>query len=128
MEGPSLSCYCLVAKNIQYSQANRASMNIEEIRDCCLAKPGVTESLPFNDTALVFKVMGKMFTLTGQEGDPPYVYLKYDPDRAIELREEYEAIQPAWHFNEVIMTLFYTLKLYFRLIYMLLPTPLTPDP
>ena len=38
-------------------------MNIEEIREYCLAKPGVTESFPFNDTALVFKVAGKMFAL-----------------------------------------------------------------
>ncbi len=36
-------------------------MNIEGIREYCLAKPGVTESLPFNDTVLVFKVMEKMF-------------------------------------------------------------------
>ena len=38
-------------------------MNKEEIREYCLSKPGVTESLPFNDTALVFKVMDKMFAL-----------------------------------------------------------------
>ena len=38
-------------------------MNIEEIREYCISKTGVTESLPFNDTALVFKIMGKMFAL-----------------------------------------------------------------
>jgi len=38
-------------------------MNIEEIREYCLAKPDVTEGFPFNDTALVFKVAGKMFAL-----------------------------------------------------------------
>ncbi|MBN1953114.1 MAG: hypothetical protein JW801_18055 [Bacteroidales bacterium] len=40
-----------------------AEMNYEDIREYCLAKPAVTESLPFNDTALVFKVAGKMFAL-----------------------------------------------------------------
>jgi predicted DNA-binding protein (MmcQ/YjbR family) len=38
-------------------------MNTEEIREYCLAKPGATEDFPFNDKALVFKVMNKMFVL-----------------------------------------------------------------
>lgn len=75
-------------------------MNIEEIRDYCLAKPGVTEGFPFDETTLVFKVMNKMFALTGLEGDPPYVNLKCDPERAIGLREQFEAIQPGWHMNK----------------------------
>ena len=56
----------------------------------------------FGEYVLVFKVMNKMFALTGLEGDPPYMNLKYDPERAIELREQYEAIQPGWHMNKVI--------------------------
>lgn len=75
-------------------------MNIEEIRDYCLAKPGVTEGFPFGQDVLVFKVMNKMFALTGLEGDPPYVNLKCDPERAIELRSQYEAIQPGYHMNK----------------------------
>ena len=46
--------------------------------------------------------MNKMFTLTRLEGDPPYVNLKCDPERAIELKEQYEAIQPGWHMNTII--------------------------
>ena len=72
-------------------------MNIEEIREYCLTKPAVTEGFPFNESTLVFKVMNKMFALTGLEGDPPFVNLKCDPDRAIELRGHYEDIQPGWH-------------------------------
>ena len=53
-------------------------MNIEEIREYCLAKPGVTEGFPFGEDVLVFKVMNKMFALTGLDGDPPYVNLKCD--------------------------------------------------
>lgn len=75
-------------------------MNIEEIRDYCLAKPGTSEDFPFDETTLVFRVMNKMFALTGLEGDPPYVNLKCDPERAIELREQYEAIRPGWHMNK----------------------------
>ena len=69
-------------------------MNIEEIRDYCLAKPGVSEGFPFDETTLVFKVINRMFALTGLEGDPPFMNLKCDPEGAIELREEYEDIQP----------------------------------
>ena len=74
-------------------------MNIEEFREYCMAKPGVTEDFPFDETTLVFKVMGKMFVLTNLEGDWS-LNLKCDPTRAIELREEYPAIQPGYHMNK----------------------------
>jgi len=75
-------------------------MNIEEFREYCLAKPMVTESFPFDETTLVFKVGGKMFALTGLD-DPEFkVNLKCDPDRAEELREMYPAIRPGFHMNK----------------------------
>ncbi len=67
-------------------------MNIEELRDYCLSKKGVTEHFPFNETTLVFKVLGKMFALIGIEHQPPRVNLKCDPERAIELREQYDGL------------------------------------
>ena len=75
-------------------------MNIEEVRDYCLAKRGVTEGLPFNDTALVFKVGGKMFALLDLSEEQRGITLKCDPERALELREHYAAVTPAWHFNK----------------------------
>jgi predicted DNA-binding protein (MmcQ/YjbR family) len=78
-------------------------MNIEEIRDYCLAKSAVTGGFPFDETTLVFKVMNKRFALTGLEGDPPYVNLKCDPERTIEIRGQYEDIQPGWHMNKAII-------------------------
>lgn len=75
-------------------------MNQEEIREYCIAKPGVTESLPFNDTALVFKVMGKMFALLDLSEDSRGITLKCDPELAIELREQHPEVTPAWHFNK----------------------------
>jgi len=75
-------------------------MNIEEIREYCLAKAGVTESLPFNDTALVFKVMNKMFAVLDLSENSRGITLKCDPERAIELREQHPEVTPAWHFNK----------------------------
>ena len=75
-------------------------MNVEEIRKYCIVKAGVTESLPFNDTALVFKVAGKMFALLDLSDDSRGITLKCDPTMAIELREKYSAVTPAWHFNK----------------------------
>ncbi len=75
-------------------------MNLEEIRDYCISKPGVTEGLPFNDTALVFKVMGKMFAVLDLSEDSRGITLKCDPALAIELREHYPEVTPAWHFNK----------------------------
>lgn len=74
-------------------------MNIEILRDYCLAKPGVTEGFPFDETTLVFKVLGKMFALTDVEDDFS-VNLKCDPEKAIRLREEYPSIRPGYHMNK----------------------------
>ncbi len=74
-------------------------MNIEEFREYCLKKKGVTEELPFGETTLVFKVMGKMFALTNLDGDFT-VNLKCDPDLAIEMRERYPAVIPGYHMNK----------------------------
>lgn len=75
-------------------------MNIEEIREYCIGKQGVAESLPFNDTALVFKVAGKMFALLDLSEESRGISLKCDPGRAIELREQHPEVTPAYHFNK----------------------------
>ena len=76
------------------------SMNIEEFREYCMSKSGVTEEFPFGEDTLVFKVMGKMFALTNLDGDWS-LNLKCDPERAIEFREKFPAIQPGYHMNKV---------------------------
>ncbi len=75
-------------------------MHIEAFRNYCLAKPMVTEEFPFDETTLVFKVCGKMFALTGLEGPEFKVNLKCDPDKAVELRENYESITAGFHMNK----------------------------
>jgi predicted DNA-binding protein (MmcQ/YjbR family) len=75
-------------------------MNQEEIRDYCISKRGVTEEFPFNDTALVFKVAGKMFALLDLSEDNRGLTLKCDPGLALELREHYREVTPAYHFNK----------------------------
>lgn len=77
-------------------------MNIEAFRTYCLAKKGVTESFPFDEETLVFKVMGKMFALTGLEYNPARANLKCDPERSVELREEYDGlIYPGYHMSKL---------------------------
>jgi len=75
-------------------------MNIEEFRNYCLNKKGVSEDLPFDETTLVYKVMGKMFALTDTE-DEFKIALKCDPEKAVELREYYPGlVLPAYHMNK----------------------------
>lgn len=74
-------------------------MDISDFRDYCLAKKGVTESFPFDEKTLVFKV-GKMFALTDVEGFSK-INLKCDPERAIDLRETYQGVTPGYHMNKV---------------------------
>ena len=74
-------------------------MDIEEIRKYCLIKAGTTESLPFDETTLVFKVVSKMYCLLNME--PPFsINLKCLPEKAIELREQFEEVQPGFHMNK----------------------------
>ena len=75
-------------------------MEISDIRDYCLAKNGVTESLPFNDETLVFKVGNKRFLLIPLEKLPTQFAAKADPEWSEELREEYPQISGAWHMNK----------------------------
>lgn len=75
-------------------------MNIEEFREYCLEKKGVTEELPFDETTLVYKVLGKMFALTDTESDFS-INLKCDLEKVIELREEYpDSVLPGFHMNK----------------------------
>jgi len=77
-------------------------MNIEELRETCLTIKGSGESFPFDETVLVFKVMGKMFayiSLAPPDGEF-WVSVKCDPEKAIELREHYNGVIPGIHANK----------------------------
>jgi len=74
-------------------------MNIEELRDYCIQKKGVTESFPFDDKVLVFRVMNKMFALVNVEISDS-VNLKCDPEKTIELREEFMGIIEGYHMSK----------------------------
>jgi predicted DNA-binding protein (MmcQ/YjbR family) len=75
-------------------------MNVEELREYCLSLKGTTECFPFDDLTLVLKVQGKMFALIPLSTTETSISLKCDPELAITLREEYEAVVPAYHFNK----------------------------
>lgn len=75
-------------------------MNIESLRDYCLGKPHVEETLPFGPDTLVFKVCGKMFLLTGLDEAHLSFNVKCDPEKAIELREEFSCVIPGFHMNK----------------------------
>lgn len=65
-----------------------------------LSKPGAEETTPFGPDVLVYKVGGKMFGLASPDDFPPSINLKCDPERAMLLREEHEAITPGYHMNK----------------------------
>ena len=75
-------------------------MNIENVREFCVSLKNVTESFPFDNVSLVFKVEGKMFLLLPLDAEEPCFSVKCDPDLAIEIREKYRAVEPAFHFNK----------------------------
>ncbi len=75
-------------------------MDIEQLRDYCLSKTGVEETLPFGPDTLVYKVGGKVFMLLGLDKDGLRFNVKCDPDKAIELREFFFYVLPGYHMNK----------------------------
>jgi predicted DNA-binding protein (MmcQ/YjbR family) len=74
-------------------------LNIEDLRDYCLQKPGVTEGFPFGEETLVFKVGGKLFLLIGLT-EANRFNVKCEPELAADLRERYTEVQPGYHMNK----------------------------
>lgn len=74
-------------------------MNIEELREFCLNLPSVSEECPFGPETLVFKVKNKLFALCSIENFRS-INLKCEPEKAIQLREEYSQIKPGFHMNK----------------------------
>ncbi len=60
----------------------------------------VTEEFPFDEVTLVFKVLNKAFLLTGLDGLGLQFNVKCDPEKAIELREQYSCVLPGYHMNK----------------------------
>lgn len=74
-------------------------MNIETLREYCISKKGVTESFPFGEDTLVFKIAEKIFLLTGLENSRSF-NVKCDPEKATSLREQFPEVLPGYHMNK----------------------------
>lgn len=75
-------------------------MNIEELREYVLSLKDVDESFPFGEDTLVFKTNNKIFLLVSLSSSPLQFNVKCNPEKAIELREEYSCILPGYHMNK----------------------------
>ena len=75
-------------------------MDIEQLRDYCLSLPHSSESMPFGDGCIVYKVVDRVFAIMAPDGGEPRLSLKCDPDRAEDLRAAYPAIIPGFHLNK----------------------------
>ena len=74
--------------------------HLEPLRAYLLTQTGAVEETPFEPEALVFKVMGKMFALIAWQASPLRITLKCDPELALTLREQYDAVQPGYHMSK----------------------------
>lgn len=74
-------------------------MTLDYYRQYCLSKPSTTEDTPFDQDTLCFRVGGKIFSICSIS-EFLYINLKCDPERAIELREQFPGITPGYHMNK----------------------------
>jgi predicted DNA-binding protein (MmcQ/YjbR family) len=98
-DSPILLCPSYYTENVTFVASTLLSMNIEDLRIYCLAKPGATEDFPFDEETLVIRVMQKIFAILPLERGA-CINLKCDPDLVISLREHYRAVEPAYHMNK----------------------------
>jgi predicted DNA-binding protein (MmcQ/YjbR family) len=75
-------------------------MNAEILQTFCLQKTGVEEGQPFGPNTLVYKVGGKMFLLVALDAVPLQFNAKCDPEVALDLREQFDCVQPGYHMNK----------------------------
>ena len=68
---------------------------------------GVTEDQPFGDDNITFRLEGKIFMCLSLGGDEqeirdyePRLALKLSPERNEELRAQFSAVTPAFHWNK----------------------------
>ena len=76
------------------------SFSADDARSLILSKKEVTEETPFGPETLVYKVCGKMFATLGFKEGVGQMNLKCDPESALELRDEHDAIIPGYHMNK----------------------------
>ncbi|MHA8065356.1 MmcQ/YjbR family DNA-binding protein [Aquirufa sp. ROCK2-A2] len=76
-------------------------MYLDEIVEFALSLPNAEETMPFGPNHLVMKVNNKMLLLLDLESMPIQFNVKCQPEKAIELREDFpESIFPGWHMNK----------------------------
>jgi predicted DNA-binding protein (MmcQ/YjbR family) len=75
-------------------------MNIEELREYCLSLKNATEDMPFEEEYLVFRIFGKWFAVINLNDPALKIAVKCNPDKAVALREQYNCVEAAWHFNK----------------------------
>ena len=75
-------------------------MNLAEFKEYCLRKKGTSFYFPFDENTLVMRVGSKMFALTNINSDEFKINLKCDPFMAMDLRNDYEDIEAAYHMNK----------------------------
>ena len=80
---------------------NEVDMDVDTARQYLLGKPEAMEDYPFGPDVAVMKVRGKMFATLGEEQGEGRMNLKCDPDRALELREQYAGVEPGYHMSKV---------------------------
>jgi predicted DNA-binding protein (MmcQ/YjbR family) len=75
-------------------------MKKNALEKCLRDFKGSEGSYPFGPEALVFKVMGKMFSLVSQKDKPARITLKCAPADGEVLVSQFESVVPGYYMNK----------------------------
>ena len=80
-------------------------MNLEELRNHCLAIKKVEECTSFGEDILVYKIMNKMFAFfsLNPKDNEHFVVIKCDPGKTVELREKYQGVTKGVYTGATLM-------------------------
>ena len=74
-------------------------MDLDALQEYLRSKPETSECLPYGAQTLVYKLGDEVFALLSWQDSPVHLTLRCDPDRALRLRDMYDAVRPSTFMN-----------------------------
>jgi predicted DNA-binding protein (MmcQ/YjbR family) len=76
------------------------SNTLDEIIEFCESLPHAKQDMPFGINVLTYKIGGKIFIFIGLDAQPISVSLKNNPEKIVQLKEQYSCVYDGPYLNK----------------------------